>query len=288
MRLGHPIFHAPLAAVIELVKRDTPANYRSWPGGKDLPERLDCWVVQTGVQPQDLDFGLLATPQGFEDSPDAEKICSGLNSKGFDSVAIGRHANLLLWGFAGDPTQMTESARRAFINAVAYISRFDGDRPLAPSASLAREQLLLWFGFYSGAKVVPGHIKDLFAKELWALAAGDWSRLETIVRADLEYVRFDGATCVLDEDAKALGKSTRRLELLDAVAAALATNPGDPGARRLLARYLPEQKDVDASSLSGWIARHRERLFFSDVGGYRWFVDTRAPANAPSTQPTRR
>src|SRR5205823_2344367 len=50
--------------------------------------------------------------------------------------------NYLLWGFSAPPADMTASGRRAFVNAVAYIRRFDGARPLVRVTSSAREWAL--------------------------------------------------------------------------------------------------------------------------------------------------
>ncbi len=39
----------------------------------------------------------------------------------------------------------------------------------------------------------------------------------------------------------------------------------------MLARYLPDAKP-DAKALAAFVQQHGGRLFFSDTGGYRWFV----------------
>ncbi|MHC5025448.1 MAG: hypothetical protein ACYTGR_01635, partial [Planctomycetota bacterium] len=100
--------------------------------GAALGPTMPMWRVQTECQSDGtgLPWGVVSTGPGFEDSPDAEMICGGANTKGVDSVAIGRHGNFLEWGFAVSPEHMTEHAKLAFINAVHYISRFDGQRPL--------------------------------------------------------------------------------------------------------------------------------------------------------------
>src|SRR5262245_20140999 len=106
MRLDHPIFQG-----VELDRDEvaTPKSYANYPEGKDLPAKMPVWRVQRGKLAAEVDYGIVSDPYGFEDSPDAEFISSGVNSKGPGSVALGRHASLFLWGFAGDPTQMTES-----------------------------------------------------------------------------------------------------------------------------------------------------------------------------------
>src|SRR5688572_3704348 len=139
MRLDHPIFKGPLDPRIALGKTPTPKEYRDYSDGKDLPEFMETWKVQEGAYLKDVDAGLVSSPFGFSDSPDAEHISSGINSKGPRSVALGRQGNLFLWGFAGDPSQMTESAKRVFINTIVYMKQFDGQRPLVEKKSRSRE-----------------------------------------------------------------------------------------------------------------------------------------------------
>jgi hypothetical protein len=49
---------------------------------------MKVWKVQNKSFPE-IDPGLVFDPYGFGDSPDAEAISSGLNSKGPDAVALG-------------------------------------------------------------------------------------------------------------------------------------------------------------------------------------------------------
>jgi hypothetical protein len=55
-------------------------------------------------------------------------------------------------------------------------------------------------------------------------------------------------------------------------------------AKAALARYVPEGPNGgDADAWSKWIAANRDCVFFSDVGGYRWFVDALAKARGVPT-----
>ena len=45
-------------------------------------------------------------------------------------VALGRHGNYFLWGFAAPPSEMTPEGRNCFLNAVHYIKQFDGQKPV--------------------------------------------------------------------------------------------------------------------------------------------------------------
>ncbi|MHC4712242.1 MAG: hypothetical protein ACYTAN_03090, partial [Planctomycetota bacterium] len=68
---------------------------------------------------------------GFEDSPDAEILVKGFNfGKEYGAVGIGRHGNFLQWGYGAPPSDMTEDARKLFLNCIHYIRKFDGKPPL--------------------------------------------------------------------------------------------------------------------------------------------------------------
>src|SRR4051812_20115442 len=92
---SHEVFRTPLSVDLHLEEQPTPEHYRHHPGGERLGRTIRVWKVQTR-RFTDLDPGLVSDPIGFEDSPDAEAISSGLNGKGPDSVALGRHGNFFL------------------------------------------------------------------------------------------------------------------------------------------------------------------------------------------------
>ena len=135
---SHEVFQTPLKVNLQFEDHAVPANYRHYPGGDKLGQTIKVWKVQTKKFPE-IDPGLVSDPYGFGDSPDAEVISSGLNSKGPDSVALGRHGNFFLWGFSASPTDMTPEARKCFINAVCYIKKFDGQKPLVRKKASGRE-----------------------------------------------------------------------------------------------------------------------------------------------------
>jgi hypothetical protein len=272
MRLDHPVFRGPSRPTIDTYEAPTPAHYRDYPEGRDMPERLSMWKVQQGPA-----IGLVAPPWGFEDSPDAEVISSGVNSKGPTSVALARQANLFLWGFAGDPTQMTESGRRVFINVLCYMDAFDGHRLLVRREHDARDQAVHYASITARESLKPETRQRFLAKlpeSLVAGAAGDAEALEAALGANIEALRFSAGRFEVDADVTLLGGSNRSLQMLDTIANRLAEDPNDELARRVLARYLPDGAKWDAAQLREWLAEYGGRVFFSDAGGYRWFVDT--------------
>ena len=108
--------------------------YKLDPAGEKLGRTMRAWKVQTEA----LDPGCFTEPAGFLDSPDCEIIVRGLNGAGPRYIAIARQACFLGWGFSAGPSEMTPEARGVFINAVNYISWFDGQKPLVRRVARGR------------------------------------------------------------------------------------------------------------------------------------------------------
>jgi hypothetical protein len=96
----------------------------------------------------------------------------------------------------------------------------------------------------------------------------------------------------VDEDAKALGIPNYDPRLLDACVAALDRGPDAERATRLLQRYTGETFATPAE-WRAWLAASRADLFFSDIGGYRFFskvgpaaAHRRAVTAAAADEPT--
>ncbi len=289
LRRDHPIFRAPLAVELSLEPLPPPLHYYDWPAGAagaKLGDAIETWTVHRDTYPQ-IDFGLVSDPYGFEDSPDAEIVAAGLNAKGPRSVALGRHGNWFHWGFVGAPDRMTPSAQRVFVNAICYMRAFEGRTPLVEKLADAREKVFVHVEYLRGfGDASPSALVRMFpadAREAVGFLDGSPAdeiaqRLHAYFTSELEYLR---AGFELDDDAKALGVSNRSLSFPGALLARFAADPSDALATRLVARYFDPADASDAASLRAFVAANRGRLFFSDVGGYRWFVDRYAPPPAP-------
>lgn len=113
----------------------TPANYRNYPGGKQLPALLKVWRVQNlsptpGTMPRPS--GAVSKPWTAKEAPDSEALVAGYNTgKMSGAVAVGRDRNFLQWGFSAPPSQMTEAGRNFFLNCVCYMSKFESKAPAA-------------------------------------------------------------------------------------------------------------------------------------------------------------
>jgi hypothetical protein len=108
----------------------------------------------------------------------------------------------------------------------------------------------------------------------------DAEKYITYYKENLEYLRPVGgewkwdAHFVVDEDAKAIKSSNRQIGTLDRCVSMLEKKDRPELALRLLKRYTEESFETP-SQWRGWLGKNRSRMFFSDVGGYKFFLDTR-------------
>lgn len=131
---SHPIFNGPLEKVqLTLEMKETPKGIFEYPSGDTVPHQLPMWRVnkESYANNENVRIGMVSRGARFTESPDAEVISSGVCLKDVTAVALGRHGNFFLWGFAASPATMTEEAKKVFVNAVAYIKQFDGQTPIA-------------------------------------------------------------------------------------------------------------------------------------------------------------
>jgi hypothetical protein len=300
---SHAVFNTPLKVNLEFEEVPTPVNYLAslWGGGKQLGKTIKVWRVQTKKFPE-IDPGLVSNPYGFEDSPDAEVISSGLNSKGPESVALARHANFFLWGFSAPPRDMTAEARKCFVNAVCYIKRFDGERPIARKAGagwtrhgavMHADYLRFIANEDAYKRELPADLRDdskWYARHRQSVLKNAYENYPADVRRrfgtdpekyigwvkeNLEYLRFDGegydAKTLVDEDVKGLGLSNRKVELLDRCVAMLEQGDRTELASRILKRYTTEDFP-EVRGWRSWLETNRSRLFFTEAGGFKWLV----------------
>lgn len=129
----HAIFNGPVENVIpSMVMKATPDGIYNYPSGDSIPKTIPMWQVQklSYMRGDETRVGLVSRGEQFTDSPDAEVISSGVCLKNVSAVALGRHGNFFLWGFAASPDNMTEEAKKVFVNTVVYMKQFDGRLPI--------------------------------------------------------------------------------------------------------------------------------------------------------------
>ena len=314
MKLDHPIFRGPFPVDVKLEEVPTPGEYQATADGKPVGPTTQAWRVQT---PKffDNDPGLVARGDQFEEAPDAEAISSGINSKTPEMVALGRHGNFFLWGFASPPGEMTPSARNAFLNVVCYIRKFDGHKPVVrkPEGGIVTRKLTHHLAGLARVVLEPDGLRKAYP----AYASYDAGKYKQIRQMELRVFRKgfpaevndrgasdpgaylawveanerwlvpgaydadDGIRAIaVDEDLKALGMDNREVKTLDACVALLASGDDSGRAVRVLKRYTG-QDFADAPAWKSWLDAHRDRLVFTEVGGFRFVVADRA-GSAPS------
>ncbi|GAA3617501.1 hypothetical protein Q4Q39_00255 [Flavivirga amylovorans] len=125
IKTEHEIFGGPFKTSITLESQPTPEGVlRSYDGSNVAKEILMWGVDKEGyMDKKGFRVGLVARGWNFEDSPNSEIISGGVSSKQKTAVALGRHGNFFLWGFAGAPNYMTEEAKVVFANTVVYINK---------------------------------------------------------------------------------------------------------------------------------------------------------------------
>jgi len=237
--LDHEVYSKPLKVEPKFEAMKTPEHYRGYPDGDKLPDKMRVWRVQNSGKQYG---GVVAQGYGFADSPDAEIIALGVNRKAYGNVGIGRHGNILQWGYWAPPSQMTDAGKKLFINCVHYISRFDGKRCLIRKSCHGRME-----------------------------AIGRAKELAKYYRDNFELIYYYN-TFRVDSELKSLGiTSNRTVDALERLISLLKDEAHAETARSLLARYTTRSFQSPEQWRS-WFEQNEDRIFFTDVGGYKFHI----------------
>ncbi len=309
---GHEIFKSPVPVSLTMTKKETPVVARLF--GKDLPEQIPMWRVQKESVYEGTSYppGVVYFHLGL-DEPDAEFISGGVSAKDQHAAAIARHGNFLLWGFNATPPEMTEEARKVFLNSICYIKKFDGQLPVVrivlnpypqERAAVAMANSLvssngfnrykdMWTKDAKPGQEIPVIEWDSFLQQRFdyvkSFAGIDSVNIKKDTLSIVHYLQnnlkyFNGvlgdgngsiANGIIDQDAKSLGIANNDPRLLDACVSLLAQSKDTEKALRLLKRYTNENYST-ASEWRNWLNKNRQNLFFTEAGGYKFIV---APAS---------
>jgi hypothetical protein len=219
----------------------------------------------------------------FEKYPDVEFFCGGVNHKTPTAAALWRQGNLLHFGFEQSPAEMNESGQRLLLNALAYISLFSEDRPIAVTPSVfagpvarSRKTLARWLR--DREKPIDWG-KDLVAPKIWESLSAKRTRAEMAQWADANAKFFcpnDSQRLEIDEDLQAIGVAFDQPEFFDKTLVGLRSENAAVAARarRLLERYVPDgPKGKTGDAWGAWWKENQPFVFASDAGDYRWYVD---------------
>lgn len=261
---------------------------------KDLhTERALMLPLVTNVDAQHYPPGWVSYAYTLADSPEVEVLSGGCNEKTIDGAAIWREGNLMHFGFQPSPAEMNETGKSLLVDAITYIARFTEDRPIvhvkspfaAGGATLARESLahLLKIEDYALDDLLehfdPQTIAALKGKSREACQRW-FEEVRRFVRPNAE------GRLAIDADLRALDLTFDAPDFFERA----VSEPADPEraakACAALTRCAPEGPGATAT-LADWRAWHdanKPFLFYSEYGGYRWYIDPLAKKRGvPST-----
>jgi hypothetical protein len=194
---------------------------------------------------------------------------------------LWRQGNLLHFGFEQSPTEMNQSGRHLLLNAIAYISRFSEDRPIAVTPSVFAGKVARSRSSFSRALRDPEYqldwLKADIAPELWAkLAPLGRGKMVEWVDQDGQFVHPNANLQLeLDQDLVALGTPFDKPDFFAKTAQALRAGGLEAErARRLLESYVPAgPKAADADQWTNWWVVNKAYAFPSDSSDYCWYID---------------
>jgi hypothetical protein len=261
------------------IRRQVPGSWRDKLGATDA----EFVPLVRDVKSEQWEPGWVSYEDTVDDGPEVEVICGGFNTKTPQGAAVWRQGHLLHFGFEQAPTELNQAGTDLLANAIAYIARFTEDRPIvrapspfagtAPRAReslerfLAKEPLLEWFT----SALAPAAAESVTDRTLEGYRAW-FARVRPFLRPG------DDGLMIVDGDLQRLGLRYDEIGFFEKAMASLAA-PAAPGdaeaAAAALARFAPDGpgREAAATAWRTWLDENRAYLFFSEWGGYRWYVD---------------
>ena len=248
----------------------SPKSYlRTVPEGKTLGETMQVWHVQdTGNAVGKA--GAVTAVISPEDAFDAEAILLGFApGKTFLATGIGRHGNYLQWGWSAPPSKMTQAGRNLFINSICYIQKFDGVTPVIRDRALSRSRFLSSLQYATGDARSAAYY---FSPETIKKYENDLAALGPIYRDNINFLYQQGEHYFIDEELKSLGFAANGdITNLSKLMELLSDKDKAEVAGRLLDRYTGKSFPT-AEEWQSWFDANRERMIFSETGGYKFYV----------------
>lgn len=233
--------------------------------------------------------------------PELEPILGGVNAKTPKAGAVWRQGHLMHFGFEESPAQLNTNGRDLLVNSICYIAQFVEDRPnvYTPSVFYSRKRVMARdvigrlaadpsrdLDRYLSAYLAPPLYEELKGHSREELNAW-FVKVEPFIALD------DTGKFVIDLDAQRLGLMPAKIEFFESALIMLE----QPGADHstvyaLLKRYVSDGPAGDVTSTDNkwvaewrqWLAENRDYLFFSDSGGFRWYIDRLAKRKRIPTQ----
>jgi len=124
------------------------------------------------------------------------------------------------------------------------------------------------------------YVKGFAGQELFAKFGTNTAKYHEYYRDNYEYYYpLDAYSLQLDEDAQRLGISNRKVEILEKCIGLLEKGKDTAMAMRVLRRYTME-RFATAAEWRDWLTQNRDRLFYTEAGGFKFIVNARVAAGA--------
>lgn len=300
---NHKIFKSPIKVDVkaETIKAPTNYDYREFKGKwKDLNEMPVIKVHQTSPKTKKITWGYaIYDDGGLADSPEVELICGGVTGKGPSYYSILRQGNYLLWGFSPTPADFTQTGKDLFLNCINYMIAFKDDYPLVKMVSNPRKTIITTIEHTRVEGAFYSHLTWYIPEEALKKCGKNLDELEKWYKENEAYLfrdkpgeynkdkkRWD-RTLFIDEEAKKLKTPNNSVESLGKWIELLESEEGDmqKAVKTLVARYVSCASFKEKKEWLKWYEENKDYIFFSDVGGFKFFIDEPArKAKTPTSK----
>lgn len=288
----HEIFERPLKVDrTKAVRIPTPRDFRD---EIKAPE-IEVLPLVRSIDKK-LAAGWCSYAYDFALHPDIELFCGGVNAKTPTAVGFWRQGNLLHFGFEQSPVDLNENGQKLLLNAIAYISRFSQDRPIARTRSVFAGPVAYSRSGPLRSARNPHYplsfVEEAFTPSLWKeLAPQGRGKIIQWLETNSQFLHpGTDLKLEMDPDLVNWGISFDSPKFFPTAFEALTKDgEGAERARRLLERYVPSgPKDGAAESWRGWYQENGRFLFASpESNDYCWYVDPLAKRRNQPTQELR-
>ena len=274
----HEIFETPFAvATTDTTEIPTPPYFSD-----DLDEQVVSVLPLTNDDNIKHQDGWCTYTYAIHGCPELEVFCGGVNDKTPRAGAVWRQGHLLHFGFEPPPSAFNENGKAMLTNCIAYISRFTEDRPIIKTPSPFQSDIRY---FDRGVLTrIAEKGEESFSRLRYYTTEQTYADLRNVDVASLmKWIEknspylYPGKAGKLriDEEAITFGAAPASFQFLATAIQRLDQEDELQLAVKLLDRYVPDGPADRSNSESWrqWHAANKEYLFFSESGGYRWYID---------------
>lgn len=298
---NHKIFNSPVKVDVKTETIKAPANYdyREFKGRWKDPSKMPVIKTHNTKPPtKDISWGYaIYDDGGLADSPDVELICGGVTGKGPSYYSILRHGNYMLWGFSSTPSDFTQQGKELFLNCMHYMASLKEEYPLVKMLMHSRKAIINTIEHTRVNKAFFSHLPWYIPEETMKKWGKNLDELEKWYKENEAYLvgkegKYDkdkkrlDRTFNPDEDAKKLGTPNNSVASLGKWIELLGSDNEETQKRALalIKRYVSCATFTEKAEWKKWYDENKDYIFFSDVGGFKFFVDELARKAKKSTK----